>query len=77
VSSSLSYLRVALREFIDRPLDEEVDLRDQLDVADLLEGALDSLYQTRAEREEELARRPELEAIAKSIALAMTKRQAT
>ncbi len=40
-------------------------MRDQLDVADLLEGALDSLYQTQAEREEELARRPELEAIAK------------
>ena len=66
--SSLSYLRVALREFIDRPLDEELAVRDQLDVADLLEVALDSLYQTRAEREEELTRRPELEALVKSIA---------
>ncbi len=77
MSQSLRNLRAALREFIDRPLEEEIEVRDQLDTADLLECALDSLYESPAEREEELAMRPELEAIARSIVSAMTKRRET
>jgi len=73
MSQSLRNLRAALREFIDRPLEEEIEVRDQLDTADLLECALDSLYESPAEREEQLARRPELEVLVKSIASRMIK----
>jgi hypothetical protein len=45
VSNSLSLLRAAVHEFVNRPLTEHVDLEALRDVMDELEGELDMLYE--------------------------------
>lgn len=43
-------LKAAVREFVNRPTEEEIDPNDLLDVVDELDGELEKLYESPEER---------------------------
>jgi hypothetical protein len=50
MSQSLRILKAAVREFVNRPADEEVDPNDLRDVVEALDGELEKLYESPEER---------------------------
>jgi hypothetical protein len=59
MSESLSILQAAVRQFVNRPTEEKIDPDELRDVVDAVEGELEKLYETPAERaaqDEALAR---------------------
>jgi hypothetical protein len=52
VSTSLRFLSVALRDFIDRPIEEEIGADVLNEIEYLLQIALESLYESPRERAE-------------------------
>jgi hypothetical protein len=62
MSQSLRALKAAVREFIDRPTEEEIDPDDLRDVVEALDGELEKLYESPEERA------AEDEALAKAMA---------
>jgi hypothetical protein len=60
MSQSLRYLKFAVREFTNRPIEEDIDPEQLRDVLWELEGELEMLYEPREER---AAMRAEVEAM--------------
>jgi molybdopterin converting factor small subunit len=50
MSQSLRTLKAAVREFVNRPTEEEIDPDELHDVVEALEGELEKLYETPEER---------------------------
>ncbi len=50
MSASVRNLEIALHEFVDRPLEEEITGLELFDIESLLNIALESLYESPAER---------------------------
>jgi hypothetical protein len=50
MAQSLRTLQAAVREFINRPADEETDPHDLRDVVEALDGELEKLYESPEER---------------------------
>jgi molybdopterin converting factor small subunit len=50
MSQSLRTLKTAVREFVNRPTEEEIDVNELRDVVDELDGELEKLYESPEER---------------------------